>query len=208
MKIYEMLTAELKRIHALKEVAGLLDWDEQVNLPQNSNDFRAKQVSALAGIIHRESINPQIGTWLEFLEAQTDLSEDQKLVINDARLSYDKKSRISEEFISLKAEHLSHSYHAWVTARKDNNFKLFAPYLEKNVQLAIEEASILGYKNNPYDYWIDYFDPGLDVKTIEVIFAELEKEICQKVVDEVSQAGIMGLNKIHHDTHAQLIHTI
>ena len=33
-------------------------------------------------------------------------------------------------------------------------------------------------------------------------------EICQKVVDEVSQAGIMGLNKIHHDTHAQLIHTI
>ena len=35
-----------------------------------------------------------------------------------------------------------------------------------------------------------------------------EVEICQKVVDEVSQAGIMGLNKIHHDTHAQLIHTI
>ena len=33
-------------------------------------------------------------------------------------------------------------------------------------------------------------------------------EICQKVVDEESQAGIMGLNNTHHDTHAQLTHTI
>ena len=33
-------------------------------------------------------------------------------------------------------------------------------------------------------------------------------EICQKVVDGVSQAGIMVFNHKHHDTHAQLIHTI
>jgi hypothetical protein len=32
-------------------------------------------------------------------------------------------------------------------------------------------------------------------------------EILQKVVDELSQAGIMGFNYKHHDTHAQLTPT-
>jgi hypothetical protein len=37
---------------------------------------------------------------------------------------------------------------------------------------------------------------------------ECKLEICQKVVDGVSQAGIMAFYYQHHDTHAQLIHTI
>ena len=47
-----------------------------------------------------------------------------------------------------------------------------------------------------------------DVEASSLWYQQVLNEICQKVVDEESQAGIMGLNNTHHDTHAQLTHTI
>ncbi|HCR37245.1 MAG TPA: carboxypeptidase, partial [Opitutae bacterium] len=31
--------------------------------------------------------------------------------------------------------------------------------------------------DNPYDYWIDQFDPGLDTQTVDRLFAELQEEL-------------------------------
>ena len=39
---YDRLVAKLKRVHYLGTVAGLLGWDEQVNLPPDSADQRAE----------------------------------------------------------------------------------------------------------------------------------------------------------------------
>ena len=132
MKTYQKLVTELKRIHALSEISGLLEWDEQVNLPEASGDFRAKQIAALAAIVHRESTHPKIGAWLSELdEKSSTLSQAQKVVIREARKNYDKKTKIPEDFVSHKAGHLSQSYHAWVNARNEDDFHSFAPFLEK-----------------------------------------------------------------------------
>lgn len=189
MHTYDKLVSELKRIHALSEIAGLLDWDEQVNLPDKSGDFRAKQSSALAAVIHQESTKPQIGEWLEDLANDSNLSTDQQIVVLEAKKAFDKKVKIPEEFVARKASHLSKSYHAWVEARKDNNFQAFAPYLEQNITFAKEEANFLGHSENPYDYWIDCFDPGLDAGTIETIFDGLEKELVP-LVNQIQESQV------------------
>jgi carboxypeptidase Taq len=174
---YEMLTDELKRIHALAEVAGLLEWDEQVNLPKSSVDFRARQCSAMAEIVHRESTADKIGRLIGELEEDAALDADRKIVVKEARKNYDRKTKIPGDFVAGKAAHLSKSYHAWVEARERDDFPSYAPFLETNIRLAKEEAAFLGHSDNPYDYWIDCFDPGLDATTIEKVFKGLEAEL-------------------------------
>jgi len=177
MSNYPKLVDELKRIHVLGGVAGLLDWDEQVNLPPDSGDFRARQSSALSAIVHREATQPRLGDWIAELEADPGLEEGQQLVVREARKDYDRLTRIPEDFVARKAAHLSQSYHAWAKARSENTFGDYAPFLEENLRLAKEEAAFLGRDGDPYDYWIDRFDPGMDAETIEGIFEGLKREL-------------------------------
>ena len=189
MSTYESLTLELKRIHALSQISGLLEWDEQVNLPENSGDFRAQQSSAMAGIVHREATNPKIGEWLNELSEDSSLTSEQNVVIKEARKNYDRRTKIPEDFVAHKAGHLSKAYHVWVNAKSNNDFESYAPFLESNIQLAKEEAGFLDYGDNPYDYWIDCFDPGLDAATIESIFDPLQSELVP-LVQEILQSSI------------------
>ena len=177
MSNYSKLVDELKRIHVLAGVTGLLDWDEQVNLPPDSGDFRARQSSALSAIVHREATQPRLGDWIAELEAAPGLEEGQQLVVREARKDYDRLTRIPEDFVARKAAHLSQSYHAWAKARSENTFGDYAPFLEENLRLAKEEAAFLGRDGDPYDYWIDRFDPGMDAETIEGIFEGLKREL-------------------------------
>ena len=177
MSNYKALTEELKRIHALAEVAGLLEWDEQVNLPENSGDFRAKQSSAMAAIVHREATSEKLGDLIGDLETNLPTDPGAQVVVKEARKDFDRRTKIPEDFVSKKAEHLSKSYHAWVGARAQDDFNSYAPFLETNIQLAKEEAAFLGHSENAYDYWIDCFDPGLDAETIEKVFQGLEAEL-------------------------------
>jgi len=189
MSTYKSLTSELKRIHALSQISGLLEWDEQVNLPENSGDFRAQQSSVMAGIVHREATNPKIGEWLSELSEDSSLSTQQNVVIKEARKNYDRRTKIPEDFVAHKAGHLSKAYHAWVNAKTDNDFAGYVPFLEKNIQLAKEEAAFLGQADNPYDYWIDCFDPGFNAETIERIFDPLQAELVP-LVQEILQSSI------------------
>ena len=177
MSTYETFTGDLKRVGVLSAIAGLLDWDEQVNLPSESADYRARQSAAMSAVVHREATRPQVGEWLAQLEQDSSLGADQVLVVREARKQYDRLTRIPEEFVSRKAKLTSRAFHAWGRARAGNDFASYAPHLEANLELAREEAAYLGRAEDPYDYWIDRFDPGMDAATIHRIFTGLKAEL-------------------------------
>ena len=177
MSTYDTFTEDLKRIAALGSISGLLEWDEQVNLPPESADYRARQSSAMSELVHREATRSQVGEWLAELKEDTSLDLDQQLVVSEAGKEYDRLTKIPADFVSRKAELTSLAFHAWGKARADNDFASYAPYLERNLELAKEEASYLGRADDPYDYWIDRFDPGMDATSIQRIFKGLKDEL-------------------------------
>lgn len=177
MSTYEQLTADLKRFEVLRSISGFLEWDEQVNLPGESADYRARQSAVMSAVVHREATCAEVGERLVQLEQDVSLDADQKLVVAEARKEYDRLTKIPSEFVSRRAEQTSRAFHAWGRARADNDFASYAPFLEANLKLAKEEASYLGRGEDPYDYWIDRFDPGMDAATIERIFTGLKGEL-------------------------------
>ncbi|MCX6936670.1 MAG: carboxypeptidase M32 [Verrucomicrobia bacterium] len=171
---YGELLARLRRIHVLGSVAGLLGWDEQVNLPQGAAARRGEQMALLAELAHAEGTAAGLGAVLAACEAGgAELDAEARLVVAGARRDYERATRLPTELVAEKARLSSEAYHAWAAARAARDFGAFAPFLEKHLALARREAELLGYGERPYDLAIDRHDPGLTAAQVDALFTRL-----------------------------------
>ncbi|MDQ8199483.1 carboxypeptidase M32 [Pelagicoccus enzymogenes] len=189
----EALSQKQKRIQSLESIAGLLGWDEQTLLPQDSADQRQDQNATMAAIIHEAKTDPEIGKLLEQIEALPHGPDDTGIqaVLRDARIEYDRATKLPASYVEQHARLCSEAYHAWAAARKNNDFSAFAPYLKRHLELAKEGADYLGWGDRPYDLQIDFHDPGMDAQTIGTLFSGLKKElvpIVQQIIEAPTQA--------------------
>lgn len=189
---YPSLDNRLKEIHTLSSIGGLLSWDEQVNLPADSQDARASQSSLVARLAHEASSSPELGRTIKALEADiATLDPEQRIVLHDARKQYDRATKLPSEFVQRRSRLESEAYHAWAAARKDSDFAAFAPFLQRQIDISKELAGYLGWENDPYDCLIDLHDPGMDAVTIGRLFTELKGElapIVKQILDSNTKA--------------------
>ncbi|HTX65318.1 MAG TPA: carboxypeptidase M32, partial [Opitutaceae bacterium] len=172
---YAELVSRLKRAHVLGTINGLLGWDEQVNLPADSADLRAEQLAAMAELQHAAASDPRVGELLAMLEGRRgELTADQQVVVRVARRDYDRVVKLPPEFVREKARHGSQAFHAWAACKPKADFAGFAPFLQKHLDLARQEAAYLGFAAAPYDYLVDRHDPGMTAATIGRLFDELK----------------------------------
>jgi carboxypeptidase Taq len=75
--------------------------------------------------------------------------------------------------------------------------RLFAPYLEKNVELNRRIADALGYEDRPYDALINRSEPGMKTAELEAIFAELKAAIVPLVADIARHADAVDDGVLH-----------
>ena len=194
---FETLLSKLKRAHYLYTVESLMGWDEQVNLPPNSSDIRAEQMSLLAELAHEARSDAAIGAALTELEAGRDtLDFDQQVIVREARRDYDRETKLPAAFVMEKARLSSAAYHAWTKAKPANDFAGFAPFLEKHIELAKQEADYMGWGDRPYDYAIDQHDPGFSAARIDALFSELKAglvPLVQKINASPIKANKAGL---------------
>jgi len=210
---YAELISRLKRAHVLGTVNGLLGWDEQVNLPPDSADLRAEQLAVMAELQHAAASDPRVGELLVRLEGRAGptsrqeddaarpavgrapanagpvpiaLSADQQVVVRNSRRDYDRVVKLPPEFVREKARHSSQTFHAWAKCKAAADFAGYAPFLQKQLELAKQEAGYLGYSAAPYDYMIDRHDPGMTAPVIERLFDELKESLVPLMREIVS----------------------
>ncbi len=185
------LVADLKRANVLASVGALLGWDEQVFLPPAAADRRAEQAALLAELHHREATNPRLGEALAALEALGETASDEEKVLrHHARKDYDRLTKLPPEFVAEKARLDSESYHAWAAARADRDFAKFAPFLQRQLELARREAELLG-RPDAYDHALDKHDPGMTAARLTALFAELKRDLvplARRIVDSPVKA--------------------
>ena len=168
---YQRLVSRLKRVHYLETAGGLLGWDEQVNLPPDSADLRAEQLAVLAELQHEAAADPEIGALLRNLIPE---DADQAVLVREAQRDYDRVTKLPASFVAEKARHSSAAYHAWAAAKEKSDFAAFAPFLQKHLDIAAQEASFFGWGDRPYDYAIDKHDPGVTSEKLTALFDELQ----------------------------------
>jgi len=176
----------LAEVTDLNRAAMVLEWDQETYMPPGGVQGRAEQLSTLLTLSHVKFTSDEVGKLIEDLEdelASAPFDSDDASIVRVTRRDYDQARKLPPELVAEIARAGSVARPVWEKARHDENFSLFAPYLEKNVELNRRIADALGYKDRPYDALIDRSEPGMTTQELAAIFDELKAAIVPLVAD-------------------------
>ena len=177
---YDRLTQTFRRIGALDDTLGILDWDQATVMPEGSAEARADQIATMSLLRHELLTAPAVGEALDAAEAElidtgdteSDWSRDN---LREMRRDYLHATAVPGELVEAKARADSACEIRWRAARRDNDFAGLLPSLAEVLRLVREtaaaKADALGLA--PYDALLDGFEPGARSAEIDVLFDDL-----------------------------------
>lgn len=173
-----------KKIANYESILGLLHWDQETQMPPGGIGPRSQQISLLSGYIHEEKTSRKFRAQLEKLihlgtgkPKVKGLTKQQLICLREWRQKFLKDTKLPTSFIEELSQVTSEAQQIWAIARKDNNYKLFAPFLQKIIDLNRKKADILGFGDHPYDPLLEMHEPCMTTKKVGTIFAGLQKEL-------------------------------
>jgi carboxypeptidase Taq len=187
------------KISDLNGISSLLQWDQEVGLPNESMDGRARQIAGISGIIHELYTSQYYRDLLNYLENNVDLDKTQKLNIKLSKKDLQRKICLSKEFVEELSSAISNSYSAWEEARSKKDFKLFSPFLKNLIKLKKQEAELIDKSKEVYDVFLDEYDAGLKSKEIKIIFENLKPQLISLLnqIEKKEKIDISITNKIY-----------
>lgn len=171
------LKERLTKVASLSSIIALLDWDQSVNMPPKATDARGKSISELSSIVHAKFLainDDSLLTNLKKLADEGKIKGNNAVMVYEVWRDYSRAKKLPDEFVRKRASLITKASDVWACARKDNNFKLFLPYLTKIIALKQHEAKYVGYKDSPYDALLDTYEPGMTTVEASKILHDLK----------------------------------
>src|SRR5260370_26120633 len=194
------LKAILAEVVDIGRAGGGLDGDQETYMPPGGGQNRADQLSTLSEVAHRRFTSDEVGELLDRAEgevAKMPLDTDEASLVRVTRRDYDQNRKLPPELVAEIARASSAARPFWVQARREANFSIFAPYLERNVELNRRVADALGFKKRPYDALLNRTEPGLTTDQLESPFDELKASIVPLVADIKRHADAIDDKVLH-----------
>ncbi|HEX3725011.1 MAG TPA: carboxypeptidase M32 [Pirellulales bacterium] len=179
-QIFDQLCHHARETALLAAAESTLGWDERTMMPPEAAEYRAEQLTLLAGLIHARRTDPRIGDWLGELAASPLASnphDDAGATIRQLKRDFDKRTRLPQTLVEELTRTASLGQHAWQIARGDNDYPSFLPHLKKTFELKRMQAAALGFEESPYDALLDDFEPAELTSTISAVLADLREAL-------------------------------
>jgi carboxypeptidase Taq len=189
MSKYAELCAYGRRGATLKSIASLLGWDQETYMPRGGGDARAEQMALMAGMMHERGTSRELGDLISACEGEK-LNDQQAACVREFRRDYDKRTKLPQSRVEELARTGSKAQDVWKDARKNNDFKAFAPWLTKMVDLSRQKAEAYGFKpgGELYDALLDEYEPNATARQVEGVFTPLGEKL-SALVKELKDSG-------------------
>ncbi|MBM3617710.1 MAG: carboxypeptidase M32 [Alphaproteobacteria bacterium] len=177
---YASLETHFAQQNALSGALSMLHWDAAVMMPESSAPVRGEHLAALSQAIHENINDPRVGDWLDAAESDAaSLDAWQQANLHEMRRKWQHATSVDVKLVREQALATSESEAFWRGARRNNDFKSFAPYLKRVVALVREEAAAKASALNllPYDALMDGYDSGTRMAEVDALFARLNAEL-------------------------------
>ena len=172
-----------QKIAKYSSASALLYWDMQTYMPSAAGEYRAEVLSEIGSYAFIMSVSDELGN---LLKSATPNSEIDEAIVRVGLKEYEKYKKVPAEVFEEMMRVSAICEQLWQKAKKERNFEIVEPYLEKVVELNKEMAKYLGYDNDPYDALLDRFEPGMTAEELNRIFTPL-KEFTIKVLKEIEK---------------------
>jgi carboxypeptidase Taq len=145
-------------------------------MPEGGTPARSKQLSALSATTHELLTDEETGEMLDALEA-ADLDGQQAAVVREVRRQYDRATKVPTELVEEISATTSEATPVWEEAKEEDDFSIFAPTLEKLVELKREYAEHVDPDSDPYEVLFAEYEPYLDLSVAEDTLTTLRDEL-------------------------------
>jgi carboxypeptidase Taq len=186
---YQELRDRLAGTWDLVKLGAIAAWDQQATMPAAGGGVRAQQLATVSKVVHEQIVSEELGELLDELrpyEESLDYDSDEASLIRVTRRDRDKELRVPGELREAQARAGAEAFPVWVEARRTNDFELFRPHLERNVELRREYASCFEV-DEPYDALLDDFEQGMKTAEVREVFAVLRDGLVPIVAEASEQ---------------------
>ena len=132
--VYDQLSKHVRDTAILSSIESLLGWDERCLMPDAAGEYRAEQMTLLAGMIHDRQTDPRLGEWLSELACGPlvkDAASETGATIRHLKRQFEKKTKLPKSLVEELARTAVLGQQAWQDARRNDDFPGFAPCWRK-----------------------------------------------------------------------------
>lgn len=184
MKHYQQLLDRIEQKRILLSIESLMHWDQETYMPEMGLEIRKKQLQTIA-CLQQEVLNEP--KFRKLLHSCIDIKNkkiknpsftfEERRTLQWIRKDFLIAQALPKEFIKDCAKFYAEAITVWAMAKKTNNFSLFAPYLQKNIELSLRKAAYLDDQKDPYNVLIDLYEPEMTKEELDSLFTPLKKEL-------------------------------
>nr|DAD54761.1 TPA_exp: metallocarboxypeptidase [Chitinophaga sp. CB10] len=183
---YAAYKQKMQKIADVRNAIAVLGWDQETYLPEKGAGFRGQQITTLSTIAHELFTAPELGSLLHELHHHPELDAVQQKNIALSLEDYDKNKKYPASLVAEISEATNQAYHAWIKARKANDYQVFEPALARMVELKRKETTVLGYEDHPYNALLNEYEKGANVDMLDTIFTEV-KTALSPLLDDIAK---------------------
>lgn len=178
MTAYHQLEARFRRLGAVEQAIGMLNWDAAAMMPAGGAAARSEQLATLRLLAHDELAAAETAELLAQAGAEEgDLDPWQRANLREMRRRRAHAAALPAALVEAVSRASSDCETVWRKARPDSDFAAVLPLLEEVLRLRREVAAAKAecFGTSPYQALLDQYEPGGSVAAIDRLFDEIAR---------------------------------
>ena len=174
----ESFQTYLKKMNHYQRVCTLLSWDMYTKTPKQGYEGMADALTYFSTQLFTLSTSDELQKLLDALsqpEEFEQLNEAMQYTVRYMKREFEKDQRIPKEFFAEFVAAQSASMQAWEEAKRSSDFSLFAPHLEKMIDMTARQCAYTDPGRDVYEVLLDRYEEGMDSAAIDRVFEELKQ---------------------------------
>ena len=188
----DFIYKEQKELSTFSGIGALLGWDQMTYMPPEGNVGRSEQISLISRLAHEKFTADELYNHVKKLNEIHNLEklqEKDRAVVVRLEKDIEKSRKVPSEFVERMSKTTAIAYTVWQEAREKDKFLLFAPHLEKIVELEKEYCTFINRPGPAYNSLLDEYEEGMTVETLKKEFAYLKPQITE-ILEKITSSDV------------------
>ncbi len=168
---------KLQELGHYRRILTLMDWDMYTATPECGYDDMADTYGYFSSKEFALSTDPELLEILDGLmnpEELNRLSPAMRYTVRYMHRESQRSARIPADFQRKLTDAKNDSQRAWTEAKRGDHYALFAPHLDRMIQMTKEQIGYTDPGKDVYEVLVNEFEEGMDTASIDRVFAELK----------------------------------
>jgi carboxypeptidase Taq len=181
-KIILEILEKYKDIWALNHLYSLGHWDLETYMPKDGLEARSLALSKIATMIQSLYLNDH---FIDLIKkaGSVDLNDAEKGILRILKRNLKYYQKLPPGFVEDFVKTTAVATEKWKIARKNNDFNIFLPHLEKIIELSKKKSELLGYKKHPYDALLDEYEEDLTTEMVDSYFDKIKQPLIDLILN-------------------------